>query len=550
MPQDNNIQQKLQQLENQQLPDLSQMDKHWESMQALLQPAVITSKPIISLSKFFYTSVGIATLVAAILFFQKNNHSNRGLVVNSGPIAGNDIIASAKDHHGDSANNSSVSQFNVNSLHLKPQLTFTPILNDIYLSTGDTLAAEDIFKDSIFMEDENIQRQLLLTDLFKSLSKPAQHFSIDNRTDTLLLCKEGTAVMVPAHSFAGEDSVDFEIAEFYDYSDIVLNRLTTMSDTNQLISGGMLRIQAYRNDSLIELKLNKQLKVFIPGISEKDSMEIFEGREAPEVSNAPGPDWKLTNIKIQPGPKMTIWAINLVDNNFAERNFKKRTKAIFRQDWGSLLSRQVLAVRMKERYPQYSKIVVKRPEGTGWLYSWYFQRYFDRIGSREGFTPEEIERHKLDPIDTTYTFTGNTFNSIRQNSKGAAAQFNWSPVKDKYSIDINKLGWINCDRFYKTPGRKTDFYVNISDKADNYFTVIVFDKFKSVMPGSASGRNVLFPRVPVGAAVKIISIGVNAEGKPVMAMKKANIRKAGEIDLDYEVQDKESIKNSLSILNK
>ncbi|MEI9957198.1 MAG: hypothetical protein WDM90_13055 [Ferruginibacter sp.] len=50
MQQDNNhIENKLRQLENQQLPDLSAMDAHWQQMQAALAPNINPKQNLLSL---------------------------------------------------------------------------------------------------------------------------------------------------------------------------------------------------------------------------------------------------------------------------------------------------------------------------------------------------------------------------------------------------------------------------------------------------------------------------------------------------------------------
>jgi hypothetical protein len=565
MPQDNNIQQKLQQLENQQLPDLSQMDKHWESMQAILQPAVIASKPIIRVSEFLYVLVGVATIIAAIFFFQKENHDNQDLLVNTRPITSKDKIASGKDNQVDSANNSSGSQFNINSLRLKPQTTFTPMYDDVYFSTGDTLTGDDFFKDSTLVEDENTQRQLLLTDLFKGLSKPAQRFSIDNKKDTLLLCKEGTVVMVPANSFAGEDSIDFEITEFYEYSDMVLNRLTTMSDTSQLISGGMLRINAYRNDSLIDVKLEKSLKVFVPRLTENDSMQIFKEKENTEGDSVVGSNvnWTLSDTRMsEPLLRKYIRAIDFNDYYNLIRGYESasRKKAVFSISKETDLSREQIRNIMREKYPEYDRMRFKKI----WRRNLLFKKANDEfeenygihgypgLGDTSYFEINHFFRYKSKhtPIDTIYS---NGSWSVGQNRSffNIETDIAAKKIAEKYSFLLDDLGWINCDRFYNDPRQKTNLFVKVADDPGNYFTVIVFDKFKSIMNGYPTfGGRVSFSKIPVGEAVKIISIGINAEGKAVMAMKEIVIKKDEVIKLDYEEQEKDDIKKSLSILNK
>jgi hypothetical protein len=66
MQQDNNhIENKLRQLENQQLPDLSAMDVHWKEMKNLVQSYLPKAKPLIP--KNIFWMIGAACLVGVVL---------------------------------------------------------------------------------------------------------------------------------------------------------------------------------------------------------------------------------------------------------------------------------------------------------------------------------------------------------------------------------------------------------------------------------------------------------------------------------------------------
>gem|GEM_PF-6210523 len=73
---------------------------------------------------------------------------------------------------------------------------------------------------------------------------------------------------------------------------------------------------------------------------------------------------------------------------------------------------------------------------------------------------------------------------------------------------------------YRDPGKKIDYAVNIDGQAKNYYTVIVFDNFRSIMPGYLSGDQIRFNSLPPGEPVTVISIGIDVNGKAVVAIKK------------------------------
>src|SRR5437868_3554473 len=69
--------QKLQELENQSLPDLSKMDEHWQQMNLLLQPGTtsVDVKKNIFRNKIFYTVVSVIIIVVIAFFLFPNRVS-------------------------------------------------------------------------------------------------------------------------------------------------------------------------------------------------------------------------------------------------------------------------------------------------------------------------------------------------------------------------------------------------------------------------------------------------------------------------------------------
>ena len=74
MQQDNNIINKLKELENQQLPDLSHMEEHWQQMQSALPAAASTGARVININRWVWIITSALLIVAGFLFF--NNLAN------------------------------------------------------------------------------------------------------------------------------------------------------------------------------------------------------------------------------------------------------------------------------------------------------------------------------------------------------------------------------------------------------------------------------------------------------------------------------------------
>lgn len=84
-------------------------------------------------------------------------------------------------------------------------------------------------------------------------------------------------------------------------------------------------------------------------------------------------------------------------------------------------------------------------------------------------------------------------------------------------LGITRLGWINCDRFYKNTAPKTNVEVvaqNITgSESEQYF--IVFKNLRSVMPLVFAGTRFVSPQVPNNEAVKLVGIRVKDGGTEV-----------------------------------
>lgn len=126
-----------------------------------------------------------------------------------------------------------------------------------------------------------------LAELGKRLSKKASYFLINTRRDTVIKCKEGTLLSIPANAFligssqtpAGGE-VKISVKEFYKLSDMMTAGLTTTSNNQLLETGGMLNIKVTRkesNDSCV-LKPGKNILVAMAsGTTTADGMQLFNG---------------------------------------------------------------------------------------------------------------------------------------------------------------------------------------------------------------------------------------------------------------------------------
>ncbi len=131
--------------------------------------------------------------------------------------------------------------------------------------------------------------------------KQPQVIRLDVSKDTIIKCKEGTVLKIKANSFVYAGSgkpvngtIDFEVTEYYQLSDILLANLTTTSKGEQLETGGMLYIEARQGEGLVELKSNSTIDILMPTKSKKESMQLFSG-----VMGENGIDWIPENEELE-----------------------------------------------------------------------------------------------------------------------------------------------------------------------------------------------------------------------------------------------------------
>lgn len=120
-----------------------------------------------------------------------------------------------------------------------------------------------------FYSCDNIKNRPKHTyELPSDIKKEAQYFSFNQDTSFRIIGKEGTEILIPANSFVHLDetrivgNVQFELKEFYNASDIILNDLSTTTDENTpLETGGMIYISVKQGDDTLKLKTGNKIEI-------------------------------------------------------------------------------------------------------------------------------------------------------------------------------------------------------------------------------------------------------------------------------------------------
>ncbi|MCX6319338.1 MAG: hypothetical protein NTW29_18825, partial [Bacteroidetes bacterium] len=254
--------------------------------------------------------------------------------------------------------------------------------------------------------------------------------------------------------------------------------------------------------------------------------------------------------------KTNVKVLDLKDNPYRTRETKNGIVGKFHISNNPKIGRRELAQQLKDKYGYYKVKIRNWRDGRNLSYRKSspitgsdFSVSYDDVGDSAWIDSKLAARYKLKATDTiSYAVSDMSFMQTR-NSKNVFATINLNALANRYSVDINTLGWINCDRFYRNNGPKTDYYINIADTASNYYTILVFDKMKSMMMGYTSGNRVIFPNLPVGVKAKVLCVGIK-EGKSVAAL--ANLADVGNgVDqLKFEETSPASFREQAAMIDK
>lgn len=127
-----------------------------------------------------------------------------------------------------------------------------------------------------------------VSEVNRLLTKNSSYFVIKTNRDTVIKCKEGTLLSIPADAFIDVSNkkpihgeVKISVKEFYKISDIMIAGLATTSNHQLLETGGMINIKVtskVSNDSCI-LKPGKNITIALVNseTSNVEGMQLFNG---------------------------------------------------------------------------------------------------------------------------------------------------------------------------------------------------------------------------------------------------------------------------------
>jgi hypothetical protein len=161
----------------------------------------------------------------------------------------------------------------------------------------NSIIKSETTKDILVATTPNSEEKLIAKAHFNPFQKAHQTLRVNTQNDTIIRCKEGTILRISKGSFVNRKTgktivgnVDIKVTEYYKLSDILIANLSTVSNGQQLETGGMLFIEAKQGAADLKLKDNSPIEISFPTTNKKEGMQLFNGEWANNNIN-----WSLQN---------------------------------------------------------------------------------------------------------------------------------------------------------------------------------------------------------------------------------------------------------------
>lgn len=395
--------------------------------------------------------------------------------------------------------------------------------------------------------------QALLKTFYSALQKDEQAFYITTNRDTTLIAKEGTRLVIPANIFTrkagpAKGQVKIIIREYFKYEDIIAAKLSTTSNDEQLVTGGMLHISAQQDGENVLIAPQKNITVSIPTANYDSRIMLFTGIELlSDVGNSSILNWLPAGPFLQMpaghGHHSNIKTLNIHDVEPVSVSYGKRTTAKFYVSSDITIPKTEIAAQLKQRFGSYyDNIKLKRARKN---------KSYDNSANGK---PLVIDTTLIDvkkafelKLITKQDFLSYT-ERLRQDSINYQKQ---ATYQNQYSFTINNLGWINCDRFLNDPRIKVNFKVDLGNEitVENCNSQLVFTRFQSVLiPYNGGGHKIQYLKLPEGEPVVLVNVAVKND-KVVTNFLPLNISNKEIGNLIFEPTTPEQFKQKLKSLS-
>ncbi len=358
--------------------------------------------------------------------------------------------------------------------------------------------------------------------LYRELDKPVQSFSLPAGKDTLLTCREGTTLQIPAHAFVSAKTgapvtgpVTFRVKEYYSIGDALLANVSTMTKTEPLESGGMVYLEAVAGGEPCTLREGAAVRIGFPYREKKEGMQLFTGRRengtmrwdaaaqpAPGEPEGPAAETVFQVVEQMPEFKGGFGKLK----EYIARKLRYPAGAVRRNVQGTVFVGFEVGRDGEIENAQLLRGVDPALDGealrlVNGMPPWNPGRQTGKTVRVRYSLPIRFTLGEGIPVtnDTAYA------DEISRKMEGPEPERPTLSEVSWYLFSASRLGWINCDRFYEYTGPRTDYVVHTGN-ARQVDIKIVFDTMNVIMTGVRQNGRYHFGRVPVGQKITVVAL--------------------------------------------
>jgi hypothetical protein len=400
----------------------------------------------------------------------------------------------------------------------------------------------------------------MMKEFYDAIKKESQAYTIPADRDTTIKGKEGTLLTIKAYTFSDDSgpiktgSVSIKLTEFYQNDDIVAAKLSTTSNGEQLVTGGMIHLAAEKNGRPVSVTPGRDIQVKMPTNNYDERMQLFA--DASQADTVPARRWRGNSDTAQTGNNPDGSRVNWRPAGQPQRIFERTDEKGI-----ELLDLSVDPYRINYRRKTVAKffydkeLKTTRVELREKLYSRY-GTYYDKIILRKASKRET--RKAIDTVRMSFeeAIAGrlisreDSLNYVQRRRRDSVNYSNRLKALKYYNFNLQETGWYNCDYFARDPRPKTNFMIDLGkgNDAAGFVTHLICSSVRSVITGYYSDNKLQFPGIPVNEPVIVVCAGVK-DGKMVSFVAPFNTSARLVAVPAFEETSPEAFQHKLQTLN-
>ena len=332
---------------------------------------------------------------------------------------------------------------------------------------------------------------MLLHDM---LTQAPQVFTVATDIVQTITARKGLKVEVDASKLETLDGqpihaqVEVSVQELLTAKDMMANDCPTVSDGKMLLSGGSFFIGMKSNGKNLRIKKGYSLKMQFPKIS-GDEMELYSGEKAADGSM----NWKPINKKLVSSVRKAH--TETVSKQATQIPASNNSKVVYadtdtsQNNQGIGLSELLIMSKNKMPATEFNELV------------------------RQRLTKDQL-KEEVNNMNNNIAVVAKVLNdSIPPNQRHLKI-----PAKVKVSVEyydpveINNLGWINCDRLFKGSEMVPAITMQLQDSAPAEIGLYyIFKNLNAVLSSKAvtEGKSIVSVpmNAPLGSDIEILFYG-------------------------------------------